>query len=521
MKKIFYILSICVMTILQPSCDALDLAPEDYYGAGNFWKEASQPKAFMLGLHAQLRSYYNMFYTLGELRGGTQRVGTSSLNTSLNYADIRSQNISEDIPGISNWNGLYSPIMQVNHFIQEVENGCTFLDDATRSRYLGQAYGMRALYYFMLYRTFGGVPLITKVDILDGKPSADKFYVERATPEATMEFIKADINKSENYFGNNTSFDAYDWSRYATLMLKAEIYMWAAKVSITGFTATGATDLRTAKTALSGIIGHFELMDNFASIFSCDNKKNTEIIFAMPFIEGEASNDGGRFLYQDAVFLGQAYGRNGKVIEKDTLNLKGTGGVFRDEYTEDFWKTFKEGDSRRDATFMEYYMKNDNGTLSEFGCVMKKRIGTINSNDNRIYISDIPVYRYADALLMMAEIENGLNNPCASYINEVRKRAYGDTFEENKYTEGSYAENELAILQERDKEFVSEGKRWFDVLRMHDASGRSLVFSANANYPGTNPILGTEEAYKMLWPVNIGTLNVNPLLTQTPGYGKK
>ena len=30
-----------------------------------------------------------------------------------------------------------------------------------------------------------------------------------------------------------------------------------------------------------------------------------------------------------------------------------------------------------------------------------------------------------------------------------------------------------------------------------------------------------EEAYKMLWPVNIGTLNVNPLLTQTPGYGKK
>ena len=78
------------MTILQPSCDALDLAPEDYYGAGNFWKEASQPKAFMLGLHAQLRSYYDMFYTLGELRGGTQRVGTSSLNTSLNYADIRS-----------------------------------------------------------------------------------------------------------------------------------------------------------------------------------------------------------------------------------------------------------------------------------------------------------------------------------------------------------------------------------------------------------------------------------------------
>ena len=124
----------------------------------------------------------------------------------------------------------------------------------------------------------------------------------------------------------------------------------------------------------------------------------------------------------------------------------------------------------------------------------------------------IPVYRYADALLMMAEIENGLNNPCASYINEVRKRAYGDTFEENKYTEGSlYAENELAILQERDKEFVSEGKRWFDVLRMHDASGRFFGLFCQCQLSGHKILsLGTEEAYKMLWPVNIGTLNVNP-----------
>ena len=47
MKKIFYILSICVMTILQPSCDALDLAPEDYYGAGNFWKEARPIKKLL------------------------------------------------------------------------------------------------------------------------------------------------------------------------------------------------------------------------------------------------------------------------------------------------------------------------------------------------------------------------------------------------------------------------------------------------------------------------------------------
>lgn len=65
------------------------------------------------------------------------------------------------------------------------------------------------------------------------------------------------------------------------------------------------------------------------------------------------------------------------------------------------------------------------------------------------YDSDVPVYRYADVLLMLAECENGLGAPdkCAAYINEVRKRAYGDKFEQHKYIAGDYADNEWAICR--------------------------------------------------------------------------
>ena len=76
----------------------------------------------------------------------------------------------------------------------------------------------------------------------------------------------------------------------------------------------------------------------------------------------------------------------------------------------------------------------------------------------------------------------------------------------------------MAILHERDKEFVWEGKRWFDVVRMQDASHNSLVFSATANYPATSPLINTNEKHKLLWPVDINTMNINPLLEQTPGY---
>lgn len=518
MKKIVYIISLFVASVLYTSCDALDLVPEDYPGSGNFWNKAAQVDGFMNGMHSQFRGYYDMLYVLGEIRGGTQRTGSSSQNTSLDYANLRSNLINQDNPGISNWYGLYTPIMQVNHFIQKVENECEFLSDASRKKYLAQAYGIRSFYYFMLYKTYGGVPIVTEVELLNGKVSADKFYVERATPEATMAFIKGDINKSETLYGTAEVSNDYNktmWSKASTLMLKAEIYMWAAKVSINGYTATGKADLEVAETALNSLIGKFELLDKFGEIFSTANRNNKEVIFTLHFADGEATNWAQMFLYQEAVFIGQVYGRDDKLIEADTLNLKGTGGVFRHEYTESFWKSYSDKDLRRDATFLEYYTKKGK---EGFGCVMKKGIGSINATNNRVYDADIIVYRYSDALLMMSEVANGLNKPCASYINQVRKRAYGDNYEANKYTEGNYAENELAILLERDKEFVWEGKRWFDVIRLHDANGKSLAFSATANYPNTKPLLGAEEAHKLLWPVNIGTLNVNPLLKQTPGY---
>lgn len=59
---------------------------------------------------------------------------------------------NKDNTGIDNWNGLYNPLMNVNHFIQKVETECPFLSEENRKGYLAPAYGLRALYYFMLYQ---------------------------------------------------------------------------------------------------------------------------------------------------------------------------------------------------------------------------------------------------------------------------------------------------------------------------------------------------------------------------------
>ena len=47
MKKIIYIISLFVSSVLYTSCDALDLTPEDYFGSGNYWNNEAQVDGYM------------------------------------------------------------------------------------------------------------------------------------------------------------------------------------------------------------------------------------------------------------------------------------------------------------------------------------------------------------------------------------------------------------------------------------------------------------------------------------------
>ena len=516
MKKIFiYIIGI-ISVIGIHSCNSLNLSPIDYFGSGNYWQNEAQVSSFMIGLHSQLRNQYQYLFLLGEARGETLKNGTSSQNTSLDYSSpIKNNAFTNASTGVTNWCGFYGPILDVNLFISEVENNCNFLPAADKNYFLGQAYGLRAFYYFLLYRTYGGVPIITDPKVMNGVTNAKDLYVKRNTAKETMDFIKSDIDKSIADFGTNTTINGNksQWSLDASLMLKGEVYLWSGKVATDDQKpAANNADIQTAKTALLSITG-FSLLPNFKNVIP--QKGNNEIIFALRFADGEASNWANLFLYQDAVFINQVYGRNGKLISNDTLNLKSTG-LQRHEYKNEFWQSYDSTDTRRDVTFLEYY--NKSGQL--IGSVMKKFIGIINSTNNRVYVDDIPVFRYAETLLMLAECENMLGNDPSPYINQIRQRAYGANWDPAKYgyTNQGFAQNELAILHEYDKEFVGEGQRWFDVYRMHDAGGNSLAFSSSANYPATSPILQSSESYMLLWPIDVNTLNGNPLLVQNPGY---
>lgn len=515
MKYIHNFSLLLIVVGLLSSCDALDLYPEDYYGTEDFWQNSAQVEGYMIGLHSNLRDKYQTFYILGEARGGTSKSGTSFIGTSINESSpIKTNTFSKHLTGVFNWDGLYSNILNVNLFIQKVEQECDFLEQHSRSYLLAQAYGLRAFYYFHLYKTFGGLPIIEQPRIMKGVTNAEDLYLKRSSAKVTLDFIKRDIEKSEELFGidNTMKKEKSMWSRYATLMLKTEIYLWSAKVK-TENQLPDMNDIHTAEQALLKVIGKFSLLPEFTDIFNYAYKGNDEIIFAIRFADGEKTNWVENFVYSGSL-KGQFYDKEGNALT-DPLSLKGTG-LLRHEYKWGLFSAMDDEDSRKRGTFLDCY--NEDG--SPAGIVLKKFMGIINSNGNRSYGDDYVMYRYADALLLMAEIQNAQGGDVAYYLNQIRERAYGDNYVEqrNGYKNGSYAVIELAILKERDKEFVWEGKRWFDLVRLHAEDGTSLAFSAEANYDDPSPVLKKSEAYKLLWPIDIETLNNDPELINNPGY---
>lgn len=519
MKKLKYIFYAAILVLMAASCrKSLDLAPEDYYGDGNFWKNESQVTNFMVGLHKQFRDNQFTFIRLGEMRGGSFS-NVDRQNTSLNELPVIEQRIDENSTGVGSWAGLYSPILQLNLFIQKVE-AIDFLATDKKNFLLGQAYGMRAYYYFRLLRTYGGVPLRLEAEVLNGTTDPVALRKARASEADVLAAIKSDVNKAITLFGTSAlPADKSQWNRLAALMLKGEVYLWSAKVYNT------MADLAEAKTALNAITGT-SLQANFADVFNYTKKNNSEIMLAIRFRVGEAEmGNYSTFLYStfnfDNLHVKDSTTTSPTLV--DPLVIAATNAqqiIQRYGYTFELFQSYQLADRRRNATFYDYYKTSATGTPPVIrptvrNTALVKFLGTIDAN-KRYFADDWPVYREADRLLMLAEIVNAEGGDPTQYIKPVRDRAFGSAANDpTPFVNGSKDANELAIFAERSKEFVYEGKRWYDLRRMKFGND-PLVFKSTSHPYGVLD-KGTQ-AYKILWPIEPAIWTNDPLVDQTPGY---
>ncbi len=485
----------------------LDLSPVSSLSDASYWQTADQFDAFVNGVYTRFRGHNANFQYLGELRSdifGTDPGSTATFTGEATQGLERMwlQTLDADNAGVSGFGGFYTNINQINLLIQKL-NETSILPDAKKKNYLGMAYGLRAFYYFQMYRTWGKTIIqtapTTSVDVSN--------LAKAASSEAdVMALIKADIELSNSNFGSSYVFDAKNkkgfWSKAATQMLKAEVYLWNAHRS------GGLADATIAKTALTDIQANvtLSLLPNFTDVFSTTNKDNNEIIFSSKNKLDEATLGFiGNYVPQTGLIVNFYDSVGNRKFDVATDNY---GGLLRAPTKIATYRKFNNLDLRKNVSIQAAYTKNTAGTYLIAGAFLKKYQGEQNAG-NRVYTNDFLIYRYADLLLLLAEAKVILGESPVAEINLVRARGYGANY--NAATLGypnqavDVNANE-AILKERFLEFVGEGKRWYDLRRMGD----SFVYEYTSITAATS--------YKLLWPLDRSTLTNNRALVQNPGY---
>jgi len=509
-KYTIVILSGLFILGLSSSCrKQLDLAPVSSVTDGNFWKTADQFDSFVAGVHAQFRANNGAFQTLGEMRAdifatdpGTN--GTFTGEATQGLERLWTQNLNLDNPGVSGFGGFYNNINQLNLLISKL-NSTDIVSASNKNYYLGIAYGMRAFYYYQLYRSWGSV--IIQTEPTSGATLDISNLAKAASPAAdVMALIKADIDKSVASFGTDYTFKNLKsyWSKSATLMLKADVYLWTAH------RGGGTTDATTAKAALTDIqtnVPALQLLPKYSDVFATTTKGNNEMIFVSHYQLNEASISfvQGSFVPQSGLISNFYDSLANRQFSPTTDNW---GGLLRAPVRIAAYRKFDDLDSRKLASIQPAYQKLADGTFKIAGCFADKYRGEQNAGA-RVITNDFPIYRYADLLLMLAEAKVALGESPVTELNLVRARAFGANYSTavqgypNQTVDAIPVE---AILQERFFEFVFEGKRWYDLRR----AGDSFVFE--------HTTLPASQAYALLWPIDRTTLTNNRLLVQTTGY---
>lgn len=517
MKKIFnYIIAGCLATSFT---GCLDMEPVSSITDANYWKDAAQFEAFNVGLHGLLRERSYTIFELGEPRADIYNSNPFTGEATQGVERMIDNTLNAANPVISNYGDFYVLINQLNLMISHTES-TDLLDASTKNYYLGEAYGLRAYVYFHLLRSWGDVVL--QLDYTNGN-SIDIGNPSKAASSAAdvMTQIKKDIQSSEDAFGDDYSFKygkCY-WSKAATMMLKGEVYLWSGK-QMNG----GESDYTTAKNALMAVkTAGVGLLNDFKKVFAYDNKENDEIIFAIHNGRNEYSlwNDQYRMnMVMNQQFFSSYCDENGTPLSNS--EIADINGLIRYQIEQDLYtQLYREGDSRKANSLKGIYNKENEQITFKAPIAYKFQGVLLDGDATRSWLDDYPIYRYADCLLALATAKAFLGEDISAEINEVRERAYGtEYFNEhrneiaypNDKDASFYANNRFVgsddnpietILKERMREFLFEGKRWYDIRLMGDDYATKYS-DANSS--------------RLLWPIDENTLGENSALEQTPGY---
>lgn len=402
----------------------------------------------------------------------------------------------------THWNSLYQAVTRSNFVLTYIDQ-VSFTDEKVKENYIAEAKFLRALVYFHLVRKWGDVPLVTTFLTTQDEIKEITF---REKENTVYNQIVKDLTEALN-----SSLPNIQLASGKGRTCKAAINALLGQVYLTmGTTIEGDRDanLNSAKKYLEDAYNmrSFETLKEipYADVFDV-NKKTTcpEIIFQIQYIQGDKD------YYSSIATSNQPKGE--KINSQKTST--GTGNFVNPDVV----KEYEENDIRKEWS-VQFSTYTNAHFITKFRDA-SDAAGTLGYGGN-----DWILIRYADVILMLAEVNSYLGNEAAaiSYLNQVRERVGLPSYEEslkNTTYKSNYPTLKLAILHERRSELAFENHRWFDLLRFFTIDElTTYIHSKKQEDYGISNIknFGTKDRY---YPIPFDEYKLDPeKMYQNPGY---
>lgn len=495
MKKIHYILLVCLLSA-APACKKyLVKAPLDSVNTANFFKTQADAVSAINSAYQPLQwpKLYNLRMWATDIMAGNSVVGAGGGNDGIETVQEANFVTDPSNAGVLDlYRGPWPGILRCNLVLANVP--AMQIDAPLKDRILGEAHFLRGLYYFILVRFFGGVPLLTR----PVTPGSD-LYPTRAPIDTIYKLITSDLSEAMNLLPPRQSYTGADVGRAskgAATGLLAKVYLTLARG---GADYQKVVDLCKQVTALG-----YTLDANYMDNFDPAHKNSPESLFEVQY--------SGATTYGFFDDLNQASWTSTYMGPRNTTFVAGAYGW--DQPTQEFVNSYEPGDKRKDMTILyegcpDFYGNVYKSSYSSTGYNVRKfLVPTSVSPDYNTSNEDFPVLRYADVLLMEAEALNELGQTAQAEgpLNQVRERA-GLADISTGLSQDAFRQ---AVLHERRMELAFEGQRWFDLIRVdHGQYAVSFLHSIGK----TNFITKF-----LLLPIPQEEMDANPNLTQNPGY---
>lgn len=523
MKKNTLIILTACLVVVAAGCkkSLLDTSPNDRYVESNFWTSEAAANAGLSGCYSAL-TYTGLFGGVATpLFEETASPNAYNYDNTLGFDFIAEGKQTPSSSGIvqSRYNDCYRGIGRCNTFLVKVNE--VDMDEATRTRMKGEAKFLRALYYFMLENYYGDVPLV--LDPPDRETQADLPRTPRAEIVSQM---LTDLDSAANvlplkYSGSNIGRA----TKGAALSLKARVLLFEASPLYN--TGGSATEWQAAADAAKAVIdiapqAGYALFDNYRNLFLPANENNSEVIFDVQFIYPDLGNSFDLIDKQyntNAPLLGlaEAYDMNNGLAITDPASGYDPANPYANRDSRLYGTIVFPGD-----TFMNVVVTPSRFAITGFGLkkysIYDKGVPPAGQSDLKSGQSETNyiVLRYADILLMYAEAQNEATGPDQSVydaINAVRERA-GLPDLVPGYTQ---AELRDIIRHERRVEFAGEGMYYNDIRRWKIAE--TVMNAPIYTYDQSQiEVRKFDPSRDYFWPIPQTELDLNPALSQNPGY---